>query len=42
MLKFCRDLFDSYWENGVPLTRERGMRVLELRKKYYQERKNNE
>jgi len=42
MLKFCRDLFDSYWENGVPLTRERGMRVLELRKKYYQERKNKE
>ncbi len=42
MLRFCRDLFDFYWENGVPLTRERGMRVLELRKKYYQERKNNE
>ena len=42
MLKFCRDLFESYWEKGVPLTRERGMRVLELRKKYYQERKANE
>jgi predicted transcriptional regulator len=42
ILKFCRDLFDSYWETGVPLTRERGMRVLELRKKYYQERKNKE
>jgi predicted transcriptional regulator len=42
MRRFCRDLFDSYWEKGVPLTRERGMRVLELRKKYYQERKANE
>jgi predicted transcriptional regulator len=37
--KFCCDLFESYWEKGVPLTRERGMRVLELRKKYYEERK---
>jgi predicted transcriptional regulator len=42
ILRFCRDLFDSYWEKGVPLTRERGMRVLELRKKYYEERKANE
>ncbi len=42
MRRFCRDLFDSCWEKGVPLTRERGMRVLELRKKYYQERKTNE
>jgi predicted transcriptional regulator len=42
MLRFCRDLFDSYWEKGEPLTRERGMRVLELRKKYYEERKNKE
>jgi predicted transcriptional regulator len=42
MLRFCRDLFDFYWEKGVPLTQERGMRVLELRKKYYQERKADE
>ena len=42
MRRFCRDLFDFYWENGVPLTRERGLRVLELRKKFYQERKANE
>jgi predicted transcriptional regulator len=42
MRRFCRDLFDSCWEKGVPLTRERGMRVLERRKKYYQERKANE
>jgi predicted transcriptional regulator len=42
MRGFCRDLFDSYWENGVPLTRERGQRVLENRKRYYQERKANE
>ena len=39
---YCRDLFDFYWERGVPLTRERGMRVLERRKKYYQERRGNE
>jgi len=42
MRRFCRDLFDSCWEKGVPLTRERGMRVLERRKKFYQERKANE
>ena len=42
MRRFCRDLFDSCWEKGVPLTRERGMRVLERRKEYYQERKANE
>ena len=42
MMRFCRDLFDSYWEKGEPLTRERGMRVLERRKKFYQERKTNE
>jgi len=42
MRRFCRDLFDSCWETGVPLTRERGMRVLERRKKFYQERKTNE
>jgi predicted transcriptional regulator len=42
MRGFCRDLFDSYWENGVPLTRERGLRVLDNRKRYYQERKTDE
>ena len=42
MRRFCRDLFDSCWEKGVPLTRERGMRVLERRKKFYQDRKVNE
>ncbi len=42
MRRFCRDLFDSYWDKGVPLTRERSMRVLERRKKYYKERKTNE
>ena len=42
MRGFCRDLFDSYWENGVPLTRERGLRVLENRKRYYEEKKGNE
>jgi predicted transcriptional regulator len=35
---FCCDLFNSYWEKGVPLTRERGIKVLELRKEYHQER----
>lgn len=38
MRRYCRDLFETCWENGVPLTRERGMRVLERRKKYYRER----
>ncbi len=42
MMRFCSDLFDSYWEKGEPLTLERGMRVLERRKKFYQERKANE
>jgi predicted transcriptional regulator len=42
MRRFCRDLFDSCWEKGVPLTRERGMRVLERRKKFYQESTTNE
>jgi len=42
MGRFCRDLFDFYWEKGEPLTLERGLRVLERRKKYYQERKTNE
>jgi len=40
--QFCCDLFDCYWETGVPLTRERGMEVLELRKEYHKEREGEE
>jgi predicted transcriptional regulator len=27
MLRFCRELFDFYWENGVPLTRARARSI---------------
>jgi len=42
MLGFCRDLFEFYFETGEPLTMERGLRRLEERKKFHQERKARE
>jgi predicted transcriptional regulator len=39
VLSYCRDVFDFFWERGEPLTRERGMKVLELRKRFYREKK---